>query len=69
MLVRFALSTFTPTVEESVQSEAPRARVKPVGAEVYLLMVPRADVAASVPVPEVVPPADSIVRVPVPRSR
>ena len=62
MLVRLALSTFTPTVDESVQSEAPRASVKPVGAEPYLLMVPRAEVAAAVPVPLVVPPADSMVR-------
>jgi hypothetical protein len=56
------LSTFTPTVDESVQFDAPRASVKPVGAEPYLLMLPRADVAASVPVPLVVPPADSTVR-------
>src|SRR3954468_18455071 len=51
-----------PTVDEIVQSEAPRARVKPVGAEPNLLMLPSADVAAAVPVPLVVPPADSTVR-------
>src|ERR1043166_3635368 len=32
------------------------------GAEPYLLMLPRAEVAAAVPVPLVVPPADSTVR-------
>ena len=57
-----ALSTFTPTVDEIVQSDAPRASVNPVGAEPYLLMLPSADVAAFVPVPLVVPPADSMVR-------
>ena len=57
-----ALSTCTPTVEEIVQFDAPRASVKPVGAEPNLLMLPRADVAAAVPVPLVVPPADSTVR-------
>src|SRR4051794_6056667 len=51
-----------PTVEEIVQFEAPRASVKPVGAEPYLLMLPRSEVAAAVPVPLVVPPADSTVR-------
>src|SRR4051794_36576227 len=51
-----------PTVDEIVQLEAPRASVKPVGAEPYLLMLPRSEVAAAVPVPEVVPPADSTVR-------
>src|SRR3954465_64867 len=50
-----------PTVDEIVQSEAPRARVKPVGAEPNLLMLPSAEVAAAVPVPLVVPPADSTV--------
>src|SRR5688572_29400171 len=49
-------------VEEIVQSEAPRASVKPVGAEPYLLRLPRSEVAAAVPVPLVVPPADSMVR-------
>src|SRR4051794_39988825 len=44
-----------------VQFEAPRARVNPVGAEPYLLMLPRSEVAAAVPVPLVVPPADSMV--------
>ena len=53
-----ALSTCTPTVEEIVQFDVPRASVKPVGAEPNLLMLPRADVAAAVPVPLVVPPAD-----------
>ena len=48
-------------MEERVQSEAPRASVKPVGAAPYFEMLPSAEVAASVPVPEVVPPADSIV--------
>src|SRR3954452_4487611 len=51
-----------PTVEEIVQLDAPRASVKPVGAEPYLLMLPRSLVAAAVPVPLVVPPADSMVR-------
>jgi hypothetical protein len=36
VLVRFALSTLTPTVEDSVQLDAPRASVKPAGAEPYL---------------------------------
>ena len=62
MLVRLALATLTPTLDESVQSDAPRASVKPVGAEPYLLMLPSELVAAAVPVPLVVPPADSIVR-------
>src|SRR5436305_390640 len=44
-----------------VQLEAPRARVNPVGAEPYLLILPRSEVAAAVPVPLVVPPADSTV--------
>jgi len=61
VLVRFALSTCTPTVDERVQSLAPRASVKPVGAEPYFEMLPRALVAAAVPVPEVVPPALSTV--------
>ncbi len=62
MLVRFDLSTLTPMVEEIVQSEAPRASVNPVGAEPYFEMLPRLEVAAAVPVPDVVPPADSMVR-------
>lgn len=61
MLVRFALSTFTPTVEDNVQLLAPRARVNPVGADPYFDKFPSALVAASVPVPDVVPPALSIV--------
>ena len=48
-------------VDDRVQFDAPRASVKPVGAEPYLLMLPRALVAASVPVPDVVPPADWMV--------
>jgi hypothetical protein len=48
-------------VDEIVQLLAPRASVKPVGADPYLEMLPRALVAAAVPVPEVVPPALSIV--------
>src|SRR6185295_277042 len=59
--VRFALTTCTPIVDEIVQSDAPRASVNPVGAEPYLLMLPRSEVAAAVPVPLVVPPADSTV--------
>ena len=55
------MSTFTPTVEETVQLLAPRASVKPVGAEPYFEMLPSALVAAAVPVPEVVPPALSTV--------
>src|SRR5258706_3147220 len=51
-----------PTVDESVQLDAPRASVEPVGAEPNLLILPRSEVAAAVPVPLVVPPADSIVR-------
>src|SRR5882672_7369956 len=51
-----------PTVDERVQLLAPRASVNPVGAEPNLLMLPRSLVAAAVPVPLVVPPADSIVR-------
>src|SRR5258706_11343595 len=51
-----------PTVEESVQLDAPRASVKPVGAEPNLLILPRSEDAAAVPVPLVVPPADSTVR-------
>src|SRR3954452_11727022 len=51
-----------PTVDEMVQLDAPRASVKPVGAEPNLLMLPRSLVAAAVPVPLVVPPADSTVR-------
>ncbi len=58
-----ALSTRTPTVDEIVQSDAPRARVNPVGAEPNFEMVERSEVTAAVPVPEVVPPADSIVSV------
>src|SRR5437763_10725406 len=50
-----------PTVDEIVQSEAPRASVKPVGAEPNLLIEPRSELAAAVPVPLVVPPADSTV--------
>jgi hypothetical protein len=49
--------TWMPTVEESVQLLAPRAIVKPDGAAPNFEMVPSADVAAAVPVPEVVPPA------------
>ena len=55
------LSTCTPTVDERVQLLAPRARVKPVGAEPYFEIFPNALVAADVPVPDVVPPALSIV--------
>src|SRR4051812_4030425 len=51
-----------PIVDEIVQSEAPRASVKPVGAEPYFEMLPRSEVAAAVPVPLVVPPADSTVK-------
>lgn len=40
----------------------PGASVKPVGAKPHLLTLPSADVASVVPVPEVVPPADSTVR-------
>ena len=57
-----AFTTWMPTVDESVQLLAPRARVKPVGAELNFEMVPSAEVAAAVPVPEVVPPALSTVR-------
>jgi hypothetical protein len=49
-------------VDEIVQFYAPRASVNPVGAEPNLLMLPRSLVAAAVPVPLVVPPADSMVR-------
>src|SRR5258707_15226891 len=49
-------------VDEIVQLDAPRASVNPVGAEPNLLMLPRSLVAAAVPVPLVVPPADSRVR-------
>src|SRR3954463_13041204 len=45
-----------------VQFDAPRASVKPVGAEPNFEMLPRAEVAIAVPVPDVVPPADSMVR-------
>jgi len=62
VLVRFALSTLTPTVDDSVQFDAPRASVNPVGADPYLAMFPNDAVAALVPVPDVVPPADSTVR-------
>jgi len=61
VLVRFDLSTLRPIVEERVQLLAPRARVNPVGAEPYLEIEPRALVALSVPVPEVVPPRLSTV--------
>jgi hypothetical protein len=36
--------------------------VNPVGAEPYFERLPSAEVAAAVPVPDVVPPADSTVR-------
>src|SRR4051812_241784 len=49
-------------VDEIVKLEAPRASVNPVGALPNLEMLPRSDVAAAVPVPDVVPPADSTVR-------
>jgi hypothetical protein len=61
VLVRLDLSTCTPTVEDRVQLLAPLASVKPVGADPYFEMLPKALVAAAVPVPEVVPPALSIV--------
>jgi hypothetical protein len=61
VLVRFAFVTWMPTVEEIVQSLAPRASVKPVGAEPNFEMFPRSLVAAAVPVPLVVPPALSTV--------
>ena len=55
------MTTCTPTVDDRVQLLAPRARVKPVGADPYFEMLPNALVASAVPVPEVVPPALSIV--------
>ena len=61
MLVRLDLSTWTPTVEDRVQLLAPLASVKPVGADPNFEMLPKALVAAAVPVPDVVPPALSIV--------
>jgi hypothetical protein len=60
--MEFAFTTVTPMFEESVQSVAPRATVKFVGSAPNFETEPRAVVAALVPRPLGVPPAESMVR-------